>query len=379
MSAEVAAAAISTQAPVAPPPAPLGAGNQEAALSQLLGLDDAPVAPAAKAEAAQAATTEAASKPANGTPAPAAKAEPIDPLDPADFELSKLGSPEAIQAAADRLIKAHKQALELTRAAHRSHGAAKGRETRVKSREEQVEQREGAIAAYDRTFQANMSDLQSGDPDKFLTAIHRLGNVGDPAGFWRNLSVKLASGGKITEPEKRQAQADPEIQRRIEQIENALRGGAAAQEEQQVELLKSRNFEFAAKHEATPRVVAYASDPRTAAYTREALAEIMEAHYAQTKRPLTIQQACETLEENLAVHFELSQRADGKTNGEKGTTGLEPEAGRATSQEPPKPATSQATSIPASLSNSPGAAQKPLSEEEQRALQIRQLEAAGFF
>jgi hypothetical protein len=109
----------------------------------------------------------------------------------------------------------------------------------------------------------------------------------------------------------------------------------------------------------------------------------MSEHYKSTKKPLTVEQACETLEKNLAVHFELSQRANGtaqaSTNRENGTTGFEPEAGRATSQEPPKPATSQATALPANLSTSPGAALRPLSEEELEKQQIRQLEAAGFF
>jgi hypothetical protein len=378
MSEQAAAAPAPTQnAPAAPPSVDLDA------FSKLLDLDDAPkAAPAPEAKPEPAATA----KPGESRSVVPKVKEPIDPLDEADFDETKLSSPAALKAARDRLLKARQQQVELTRASHRAHGAAGRREAAVERREQEVEQEKAAIVAYDRAFKASLSDMQSGDPDKFLTAIHRLGNVGDPAGFWRNISLKLASGGTFTEKEKAQAQADPEIQRRLQQIEDAVLGKQQAEQEasfkSQEEQLKARNLEFATKHEATPRVTAYATDPRTAEYTKEALAEIMLSAYQQHGRPIDIRRACEILEENLAVHFELSQRADGtaqaRTNRENETTGSVPEAGRAPSQEPPKPATSQAT-IPATLSGSPGGAQRRLSEEELKREQIRQLEAAGFF
>lgn len=382
MSDQVAPAAA-TSTPAAPPAPP---SVDMAALSKLLDLDDAPAAPApAKPEPAKP-EPKAEAKPAESKSVVPKVKEPIDPLDESDFADDKLSSPEAIKAARERLLKARAQQVELTRAAHRSHGAAGRRESVVEKKEADLAQKEAAIVAYDRTFKANMEDLQSGDAEKFLTAIHRLGNVGDPAGFWRTVSLKLASGGTFSEAEKKKAQDDPEIQRRLKQIEDAVLGKQQQDEEaefnRQVETIKTRNLEFAAKHEATPRVVAYASDPRTAEYTKEALAEIMLSMHRQHGRPIDIAKACGILEENLAVHFELSQRADGtaqaRTNRENETTGLEPEAGRAPSQEPPKPATSQAT-IPATLSTSPGGAQRRMSEEELKREQIRQLEAAGFF
>jgi hypothetical protein len=330
MSEQAAAAAPQTA-----PTAPTAVDMQ--AFSALLDLDDAPKVPAAPPAAAPVAQVSD-SKASGAASAPSDKA-PLDPLDPADFEDDKLASPEAIKAARERIQKAQRQALELTRAAHRAHGAAKGRETKLANREATVNQREGAIAAYDRAFQANLADLQSGDADKFLTAIHRLGNVGDPAGFWKHVSLKLASGGTFTEAEKKQAQADPEIQRRLSQLEQALQSEREQKEraqlsdlDQQIASAKARNLELATKNESTPRVVAYATDPRTAEYTREALAEIMQEYWTSNKKHLTVQQACAQLEQNLAVHFELSQRANGNTNRENGTTGSVPEAGRATSQ-----------------------------------------------
>jgi hypothetical protein len=381
---EQAAPAAATATPAAPPAPP---SVDMSAFSKLLDLDDAPAAPEpAKPEPKPEARPAAEAKPGESKSVVPRIKEPIDPLDEADFDETKLSSPEAIKAARERLLKARQQQVELTRAAHRAHGAAGRREAVIQRREQETAQKEAAIVAYDRAFKSSIEDLQSGDADRFLTAIHRLGNVGDPAGFWRNVSLKLASGGTFTEAEKKQAQADPEIQRRLQQIEDAVLGKQRAEEdaafEQQVETAKRNNLAFAAKHEATPRVVAYASDPRTADYTKEALAEIMLSMHRQHGRPIDIASACGILEENLAVHFELSQRANGQpsgqTNRENETTGSVPEAGRAPSQEPPKPATTQPT-IPATLSNSPGGAARRLSEDELKREQIRQLEAAGFF
>ncbi len=369
---EQAAAAPASAASPAPPSVDMDA------FAKLLDLDDAP-APAAKEEPKP---EPAAAKPGESRSVVPKTKEPIALPEDSDLSDEKLGSPAAIRAANERLRKAHEQLKEFNRASHRSHGAAGRREAAVERREAEVAQEKAAVVAYDRTFKASMEDMRSGDADRFLTGFQRLAQAGEPTALWREISLKLASNGTFSEAEKKQAQADPEIQRRLQQIENAVLGRqqaeAEAQFEAQIEQAKARNFEFATKNEATPRVVAYATDERTAQFTKEALAEIMEEHFAKTKRPLTVAQACETLEANLRVHFELSQRADGNTTREKETAGSAPEAGRATSQDTPKPATNQAT-IPATLSTSPGGAQRRLSEEELKREQIRQLDAAGFF
>lgn len=431
MSDQIApAAATPTQA--APPASP--SIDQASALSQLLGFGDEPAKPAPKPEPAAEAKLEP--KPGESRSVVPKVKEPIDPLDEADFDEVKLNSPEAIKAARERLLKARAQQAELTRASHRAHGAAGRREAAVERREAEVEKEKAAVVAYDRAFKASIADMQSGDPDKFLTAIHRLGNVGDPAGFWRTISLKLASGGTFSEAEKKAAQADPEIQRRLEQIEQAVKGKQEADEiaemDQRLAAVKARNLDIARNEAAAPavsefarnpntseaakevlaltmdlafrqtkqpigvgdacavlertfaenpRVAAYATDPRTANYTVQSIEEIV-TKYRQDGRPIDIRRACEILEENLAVHLELSQRANGtaqaRTDRENETAGSVPEAGRAPSQEPPKPATTQAT-IPATLSTSPGGAQRRMSEEEMKREQIRQLEAAGFF
>lgn len=380
---EQTAPAAAASTPAAPPTPP---GVDMAALSKLLDLDDGPAAPEPAKPEPPKPEAKADAKPGDSKSVVPRVKEPIDPLDESDFADEKLSSPEAIKAARDRLLKARAQQVELTRASHRAHGAAGRREAAVERREAELEREKAVIAATDRAFKASWADMQSGDADRFLTGFNRLANVAEPGTLWREIALKLASGGTFTEAEKKKAQDDPEIQRRLKQIEDAVLGKQAKEEEaefkRQVEQVKTRNLEFAAKHEATPRVVAYASDPRTAEYTKEALAEIMLSMHRQHGRPIDIAKACGILEENLAVHFELSQRADGtaqaRTNRENETTGSVPEAGRAPSQEPPKPATSQAT-IPATLSSSPGGAQRRLSEEELKREQIRQLEAAGFF
>jgi hypothetical protein len=306
-------------------------------------------------------------------------ADDDDPLDDKHYTEEALNTPEKRAAAKARLFKHLDAVKEMTRKAHRSHGAAGRREEQVARREKEVEQEKAAVVAYDRAFKANIADLQSGDPDRFLTGLHRLSNVGDPAGFWRTISLKLASGGTFTEKEKQQAQADPEIQRRLEQLEGAIQGRAAAEHDSAVEQVKTRNLQLATQNAATPRVVAYARDPRTADATREALAQIMVDAHKRTGRPLTVSQACAELEQSLAVHYELSQRADGQTNGEKETTGPEPDAGRDTSKDlPPKPG-EQPRTIPAQLGASPAAAVRPLTEREQREATVQALDASGFF
>lgn len=334
-------------------------------------------APAPAARAAAPATGK-------GEPAGEEPADDDDPLDDKHFTEEALNTPEKRAAARARLFKHLDAVKKMTSKSHHSHAAAVRREKKIEAREQAVGQREAAAAAYDRAFQASLSDLQSGDADRFLTGLHRIANVGDPAGFWRTVSLKLASGGTFTEAEKKTAQADPEIQRRLEQLEGALKGRDAREEEQaaaahaaQLEQLKTQNLETAKGNATTPRVALYAADPRTAPHVREELARIMLESHKRTGRPLTVGQACAELEESLAVHYELSQRADGKTNGEKGTAGSAPEAGRATSQEPPKP--EGLSTIPTQLSAAPVTAVRPMSEAEERTAAIQGLERAGFF
>jgi hypothetical protein len=302
-----------------------------------------------------------------------------DPLNESDFAVEKLNSPDAVRAAAERVIKARREAAEFMRAAHRSHAAAEQREKKQQAREMTTEGREKRVEAWERAISTAIDDMESGDGVRFLTAVGKLSKSGDPAGFWRNASLSLAKGEPYSLKEKQAIAADPELKARLEQLEQTLHGRDEQEHARTVEQLKDRNLEAARKNEATPRVIAYAADERTAAAVRERLATIMMSAHRQHGRAIDISQACEILESELSVHFELSQRADGKTNGEKETTGPAPDAGRETSRElPPKPETSQAT-IPAALSSAPASAHRSMNEEEQKQSQIRQLDAIGFF
>lgn len=389
MSEAVAAAVTETAAVQAPPPETDPADALAALLDGPVARKSAPApektspktekSPEKPAESGQNSKEPDHLAAANGRKPPK---EPIDPLDPADFAPEKLGTPEAIQAAAERVQKAQRQALELTRAAHRAHAAAERREKQLKTGEQQVSDREARAAAWERAVSTAIDDLESGDGERFLTAVGKLSKSGDPVGFWRNASLSLAKGEKLKPQQAAQAAADPELAARLERLEQVLQAGQTQTHEQQLEALKDRNFEAAKGNAETKRVQVYANDPRTAPAIREELARIMELAYRQDGRPIDIGEACRRLESNLAVHFELSQRADGtaqaRTNHENETTGSEPDAGRETSKDFPKPETSQAT-IPAALSSAPASAHRSMNEEEQRRLQIRQLENLGIF
>lgn len=374
--AQVAAPAVVA----APPPAVDDSDAQAEAIASLLSGSkkaEAKPEPIAPPKVEQKATKEPEHlAAANGRKAPN-RFE--DPLSEADFAVEKLNSPEAVRAAAERVIKARREAAEFMRAAHRSHAAAEQREKKQQAREASTEGREKRVEAWERAISVAIDDMESGDGVRFLTAVGKLSKSGDPAGFWRNASLSLAKGEPYSLKEKQAIAADPELKARLEQLEQTLHGRDEQEHIAQVERLKDRNLEAARKNEATPRVTAYATDERTAAAVRERLATIMMSAHRQHGRAIDISQACEILESELSVHFELSQRADGKTNGEKGTTSPGLDAGRETSREPPpKPETSQAT-IPAALSSAPASASRSMNEEELKQQQIRQLDAVGFF
>lgn len=399
MSEAVAAAVTETAAPSTPPPEAAQADALAALLDGPVARKSAPVPDKSPADGAKSGEKTAekgqnSKEPdhlaaANGRKPPK---EPDDPLDEGDFAPEKLNSPEAVAAAAERVVKARRQAAEFMRASHRSHAAAEKREHKLTEREQAVvdrEKRAGIIERAQSEKDAALDELTKGDVDNFLTAVAKLRNTTDPVGFWKACTVAIASGKPVPAKQQAQADANPELAARLERLEQHLARGEELTFAQQVEVAKDRNLEVAKGNAETKLVQLYASDPRTAAAIREELAIIMEtaAGYQKSKyqhdgRPIDIGEACRRLEENLAVHFELSQRADGtaqaRTNHENETTGSEPDAGRETSKDFPKPETSQAT-IPAALSSAPASAHRSMNEEEQRRLQIRQLENLGIF
>lgn len=378
---EQAAAAVTETAPSAPA-APAGIDME--AFSSLLNLEPGK----AKAESVEK-LPQVAEKPTKEPEHLAAangRKLPKEPLDPLDFDPEKLSTPDELKAVSERIIKARRQALELIRSSHNAIAHAERLKRQQTERDAKLTERETRVAAWERVVSTSVDDLESGDSERFLTAVGKLSKSGDPAGFWRNAALSLAKGEKLKPAQAAQAAADPELKARLEALENQLTAKQHAEFTAQVESIKDRNLEAAKGNDETPMVKAFAADPETADQIREELAVIMEtaaglrkSTYQHDGRPIDIGTACGRLEERLRRTFELSQRADGKANGEKGTAGSAPEAGRAPSNEhSPKPETSQAT-IPAALSSAPVSADRPMTEEELRKQQIRQLDAIGFF
>lgn len=399
MSEANAAAVTETPAPAAPPPE----AAQADALADLLNLNGkSKAAPAAdksltdgEKPAEKQLDKDGKSKEpdhlaaANGRKPPK---EPEDPLDEGDFAPEKLNSPEAVKAAAERIVKARRQAAEFMRASHRSHAAAEKREAKNDQREAALAEREKRASIIERhqgEKQKALDDLEGADPDTFLQSIATLKKTTDPVGFWKQCTLAIAQGKPIPKQQQAQAEANPELAARLERLEQHLQRGMDQSFEQQVEQLKDVNLQAATQHAETPFVQVFASDPTTAAACREELAVIMEtaagyrkSSYQHDGRPIDIGEACRRLEERLKRNFELSQRANGKaqagTNREKETASPGLDVGRETNTALPKPETSQAT-IPASLSSAPASANRPMNEEELKEWQIRQLDAVGFF
>jgi hypothetical protein len=313
-------------------------------------------------------------------PAAAAAAPEVDPLAEELYADEKLSTPEGIKAAREAIKVARAKAAELTRAAHRAHGTAEKREKDFERAKQQTlaeKHRTGQLSAFQ---QAAVTDLQSGDPQKFLTAIQRLTGAGDPAGFWRDVSLKLASGGTFTPAEQKQAQKDPEVQAKLAQLERFAASIQEREDNQRIEQLKTQNYEFAKSSDAHPHLQSFATAyPEQA---REGIAAVMLEEMQRTGRPIDTRTACGIIEQSLAARYELSPRADGQTNREKVTTSPVLDAGRATSGiEPPKPGTapSAPVTIPASLSSAPAGASRAQTSDELKAAQIRQLQAMGFY
>lgn len=366
MSEAVQAAATNAATAVAPPPPP--PVIDEAAALAMMGLSTtAPSAADAKP------ATEA--KP-DGKGAPA---ELVDPLDPSLFTPEKLKTPEDFQKATKRLLDELTKVNDLKRKAHRAHGAAEVRERKVLQRETVVGGRETRAEAIERLQNQAIQDFESGDTTRFLTAVGKLSKTGDPVGFWKNAAIALAKGEAFKPAERAAIAADPELKARVDGLEQGLAERQAAEENAQIEQLKTRNYETAkGSAETHPHLAAFCAEhPQRA---REGIAAVMLEECRRIGKPVDISTACGIIETELSARYELSPRADGKTNGEKGTTGSGPDAGRETSKEPPKPETAIApATVPAALASHPGSANRAETPEELRARQIRELDAMGFF
>jgi hypothetical protein len=341
-------------------------------------------------------TPDAPSTPATGQPgqvkatAPAANV-PVDPLAEELYAENVLQTPEQAREAAKLLREERAKTAELRKKALNAHSAAEKREHKVKLREQAIKDGEMRQAAWERAVSGSVQDLESGDPERFLTAVARMSKSADPASYWKKVSMKLASGGTFTEAEKKQAQTDPEVQKKLSELEQYIqRDQHQKQIEQEqrdaayVEHLKAQNLTFAQKSEEHPYVKLYATEqPEN---IREVLGDIMEGEYEKNRKrglpahqcAIDVKAACGILETSLRTHYELSQRVGGNTDGEKGTAGSGPDAGRESSGQPPKPetATRAPATVPASLTATQGNAQRALSPREQRQQQVQSLPPA---
>jgi hypothetical protein len=334
--------------------------DAHAALSVLFDDDGAPSVPQVAPVAAEA-------------PAAAAQTAPVDPLAEELYGEDVLVTPEQAREAAKLLREERKKVADSRRKALNAHAEIERREKRFERTKQETLSDKARVAAYERALSTSLQDLESGDAERFITAVGKLAKSADPGSFWKKCSMKLASGGAFTEAEVKQAQADPETQARIAQIEQHLSNERARAESAQIEHLKTRNLTFAQQSEAHPYVKLYANEqPEN---IRNVIAQIMIEEHQRTGKSIDVKAACDKVEESLRAQYELSQRVGGNTDHEKETAGLAPGAGRDPSGRPPKPesASRTPTTVPASLAATQGQALRALSPREQRTQQVQSL------
>jgi hypothetical protein len=350
------------------PQAPTEAAPAEPAFSNpgLAALFDDDGAPATP----QAAVAEVPAK-----AAPAANV-PVDPLAEELFGEDVLVTPEQAREAAKLLRDERKKLADLRRKAQNAHAELERREKKFERTKQETLSDKARVAAYERALSTNFQDLESGDPERFLTAVQRMSKSADPASYWKKVSMKLASGGTFTEAEKEQAKADPETQARIAQLEQHIASEREAKESAYIEHLKTQHLHFAQQSDAHPYVKLYATEqPEN---IRNVIAQIMIEEHQRTGKSIDVKAACGKVEASLRAQYELSQRVGGNTDHVKETAGLAPGAGRDPSGRPPKPesATRAPTTVPASLAATQGQALRALSPREQRAQQVQSLPPA---
>src|SRR5262245_28561314 len=303
------------------PPAPAGDGIDLDAFSAALNLE-----PGKPKEASKPAETKPEPPKQTKEPEHLAAANgrkpPKEPLDPLDFDPEALKTPAELNAVKERIIKARKQALDLIRSSHNAIAQAERLKRQHTEKDRTLTERETRVAAWERLVSTAVDDLESGDSERFLTAVGKLSKSGDPVGFWKNAALSLAKGEKLKPAQAAQAAADPELKRRVDALEQHMSGQATAEYNARVEAAKDQNFRIARGAQATyPRLAALAGSDEYASEVREALARVMTAEHAEITKGMSdaeaartpgidISRACEILETQLTKQFELSQRAD---------------------------------------------------------------------
>lgn len=316
----------------------------------------------------QQANDTAASEVESREPANTNAVDDTDPL--ADDLFADLTTPEGIKAARDRILSEKKKAVDLRRKAHSAHAAAEAREAKFKRTKGQTLQEKQALQSQLGMLNSEIQALRSGDVNSFIQAVGRLSGAADPHKFWRDASFALASGGKVQEQEV--APVPPEIQARLDQLENHVREQGRAVTEQKIAELRHQQLQFAQTSEAHPLLSAYSTD--NPSLVDQALTALRVQERERTGRPISAQEACDLLERELSSQYELLQRANSQRGltGKKEATGSEPDVGRETNALA-KPGMSagrtqtpqSVTTIPASLTAQPAAAKRPMTKREQ--------------
>lgn len=296
--------------------------------------------------------------------------KPANDVDPLDFiDEATEWTPEAIARAKATLLAERKKANDLRKKAQNAHAAAEAREAKFKKNKQGVFAKEHSVQAREAMIDAAVKDLQKGDPDAFISAVGKLSGSTDPHKFWRDVSIKLASGGKVSEPEPA-AVVSPEIQARLDQLEAHIAQQGRAETEQKINQLRHQQLQFAQTSAAHPLLNAYSVD--NPEYVDQSITQFRLQEFDRTGRPISVEQACDRIEQELNKQYEILQRANGQrgSNGEREDTGPVPDSGRETSAlAKPGMAASRpqtATTIPSSLTSEPAVGKRPRTRQEER-------------
>lgn len=298
---------------------------------------------------------------------------PVDPLAEELYAEEVLQTPEQAREAAKLLREERAKIAVLKRKALNAHAAVERREQKFKKTANQVLGERAFYQGWREEQEGIRKDRESGDPERFLTAFQKETKSADPLSYWKKVALHMAQGKPMAQEDKREVQADPELKAKVDRMEQHFIQQQERQETAYIEHLKTQNLTFAQKSDETPFVKLYASEQP--ANIREAIAGIMLEEAQSRGRPIDVKTACGILEASLKAHYELSQRVGGNTDGEKGTAGSGPDAGRESSGQPPKPesAPRAPATVPASLAATQGNARRALSHREQREQQVQSL------
>jgi len=337
------------------------------------------------AQPANEASQSSAPTPAAGKPPPAGF---VDPLDESLFSDEALKDPKAIQERAALLRAQVKEAQKIRAAAHNARAEAERREARLKPLKQQTLSERAAAQSMNQYLNSIASDMESGDPARFVAGLERLRGIKDGNEYWRSIATHLATGKKPeTHTPKELLELRAEIEALKQQKQQEIEQQSEAQIEQQLIAIRTQNIETAKSYSDLPYVSQLSTENPALIDAR--LCDLMQQHHARTGQPLDLRAACDMVETEIQSHFELLQRAGGAkgvTNGEKGAAA--PVAGQAgTPERIAKPALAQSSpkqhstpqTLPSSLIAEPGATKRSLSEHEQRDAQIEAFDRLGLF